>query len=248
VTSLIILGLVFLTRKWQKTALLQLAVILICCILAGLTIRTSIRASFTHADDATEYLVYAHGSGSIKDLLQILGDITQRTGGENRDITIAVDTSGPTQGTAWPMKWYLRNFPSVSNLYSLDPPALNADILIIDSQNLSVASSSTGNNYYRIDFIRMVWPNQDYFALTWARIIEAASSPEMRLAIFNIWFDRDYSLYAGILQKGGFELSGWLPADKVSLFIKKEIFEQSWELFSLRIPPTTADTDTDSRE
>jgi hypothetical protein len=211
-----------------------------------LTARASIRASYAHADDATEYLVYAHGAGSIKDMLHVLERLSQRTGGEHQDITIALDASGPTQGTAWPMKWYLRDFPNVSAVYSLDPPALDADILLIDSQNSDTVHSFIGNEYYRLDFIRMVWPNQDYFALTWARIAEAASNPKMRIALFQIWSDRDYSLYAEILQKGGFELSEWLPADKMSLFIKKEILEQSWEMINFGHSSNIVDTNDNS--
>ena len=53
---------------------------------------------------------------------------------------------------------------------------------------------------YKFEYIRMVWPMQEYFNLTWQRISFALTSPQYRQAIWNIWTNRDYTLY-GTLTK-----------------------------------------------
>ena len=44
----------------------------------------------------------------------------------------------------------------------------------------------------------MVWPNQDYFNLNWKRIKVALTDSSMRAALWDIWFNRDYTQYAKV--------------------------------------------------
>jgi sugar lactone lactonase YvrE len=75
----------------------------------------------------------------------------------------------------------------------------------------------------------MVWPNQDYFNLTWARIEEALSNSEMRTALWQIWLNRDYSRYAQVAKETGFSISEWNPSDKMQLFIRKDVAAKIWD-------------------
>ena len=84
----------------------------------------------------------------------------------------------------------------------------------------------------------MVWPNQDYFALTWPRIRKALSNPAMREAIFQIWLNRDYSAYAKVTGESGLTLSDWQPSARMELFIRKDIAAQMWEYGILPRCPT----------
>jgi DNA-binding beta-propeller fold protein YncE len=78
--------------------------------------------------------------------------------------------------------------------------------------------------------MRLWWPNQDYFGLTWDRISYAMGNPEMRQALFNIWLNRDYSLYAEVNNNNFLTLDNWLPSEKMRLYIRKDISAQMWQL------------------
>ena len=75
----------------------------------------------------------------------------------------------------------------------------------------------------------MVWPNQDYFNLTWSRIKAAMVNPSLRAAIWDIWLNRDYSAYAVATGKTGLVVSDWNPSDRMQLLIRKDIAAQLWQ-------------------
>jgi sugar lactone lactonase YvrE len=87
----------------------------------------------------------------------------------------------------------------------------------------------------------MVWPNQDYFELTWPRIKNAITDPSFRNAIFQIWLNRNYSAYANITGKTGLTLSDWQPSAKMQLFIRKDIAAQMWNYEIIQKAPLHAD-------
>jgi DNA-binding beta-propeller fold protein YncE len=113
--------------------------------------------------------------------------------------------------------------------------------------------------YFRYDYIRMVWPNQDYFNLVsarpdpsipfddtyscsgvlsvfrlfnnydFSRICSALGNSQMRTAIFNIWLNRDYKLYGQITNNKGVEENSWEPSDRMRLYIRKDAADQVWK-------------------
>jgi len=233
-------GLAYLLSGWQMRDALRIAVLVIFALLAVLTGRTAIRAAFVNADNATEYLVYAHGASGIKDVLDQVANISSRIVGE-KNLQIAYDNNLPNQGVSWSFKWYLRNYP---NATSFDKPDNNLRIdpvIIVDQQNFENIKPIVGANYYQQDYIRMVWPNQDYFALTWPRIRNVLTNPVMRNAVFQIWLNRDYSAYAKATGESGLTLSDWQPSTKMELFIRKDIAAQLWDYGILQATPLQAD-------
>ncbi len=218
----------FFFTGWKFRELLRIAILVVFALLAVLTIRTAIRAAFVHPNEATEYLVYAHGAEGIQDVMDQVYTISGRVAGE-QNLQIAYDNSLPNQGVSWSFKWYLRKF---SNAFSFDTPDDNLrdiPVIIVDQQNFENIKPFLENKYYRIDYIRMVWPNQDYFGLTWSRIKNALKSAALRDAIFQIWLDRDYSEYAKITNENGLTLTDWQPSARMQLFIRKDIAAQMWE-------------------
>jgi len=87
----------------------------------------------------------------------------------------------------------------------------------------------------------MVWPNQDYFDLTWPRLWNVIANPAMREAVFQIWLNRDYTDYAKVTGETGLTLSNWQPSAKMELFIRKDIAAQMWEYGILQTAPLQAD-------
>lgn len=221
-------GLAYVLSKWQFRDILKIAVLVFFSLLAILTFRTAYRAAFVNYDNATEYLVYAHGASGIKDVMDQITKISSRSAGEH-NLQIAYDENMPKQGVAWSFKWYLRDYPNATSFDQPDDSLRNKAVIIVDSNNFENIKPIVGDNYYRLNFIRIVWPNQDYFSLTWPRILNAITNPAMRAAIFQIWLNRDYSEYAAVTGENGLTLSSWQPSDRMELFIRKDIAAQIWE-------------------
>ena len=230
----------FLSSKWQNRDVLRIAVLAVFTLLAIMTGRTAFRSTFLFPNDATEYLVYAHGASGIKDIMDQINEISNQISGDN-NLQVAYDNNSPNQGVSWSFKWYLRNFP---NAVPFDKPSgslRDNPVIIVDQQNFDNIKPIVGDNYYRLDYIRMVWPNQDYFALDWLRIKDVLETPALRAAIFQIWLNRDYFEYALATGKSGLSLSDWQPSAKMQFFIRKDIAAQIWEYGIFKADPQKVD-------
>ncbi len=69
---------------------------------------------------------------------------------------------------------------------------------------------------------------QDYFNLTWQRIANALGSSDYRAALWDIWFNRDYTAY-GKLTGVDFSLQNWNPSDRMKLYIRKDVAALLWD-------------------
>jgi sugar lactone lactonase YvrE len=207
-------------------------------LLMVLTIRTSVRANYINYDTGLEYLVYAHSAEGPKDILAQVEEISQRTVG-GLDIKVAYDNKG-----LYPFWWYFRNFPN--KVYFADSPTkdiLNSPIIIAGEDNWSKVEGLTKNDYVMYEYMRMVWPNMDYFNLTWNRLWYVVSNPDMRQAVFNIWFNRDYTLYAKQTNNTSLTASTWSPSEKLRMYIRKDVVDQIWNYGVTPSAPSVAEVD-----
>jgi len=221
------IGLTYILHDWSFGHIIRTTVLTIIGLLAILTVRTAIRASYINYNNATEYLVYAHSATSVKEVIAQAEEISRRTAGGLNAI-IAYDASAPDTGVSWPFVWYLRDY---TNLRSFDAPTRSlrdASIIIVDQKNFGKIEPVVGQNYYRLDYIRMWWPNQDYFGLTKDRLLNALKDPRIRSGIFNIWLNRDYRLYAEATGSQSMTLTTWEPADQMCMYIRKDIADHIW--------------------
>jgi DNA-binding beta-propeller fold protein YncE len=85
-----------------------------------------------------------------------------------------------------------------------------------------------GNDYYKTEYMRLWWPMQDYFGLTWERVIHAFMDPATRNAVFQIWFNRNYQPYADLEKRSDLTLADWQPSQRMRLYIRKDIVAQMW--------------------
>jgi len=223
-----IVGIVFLSRLPRKTAFVGIAALTTFGLLALQTGRTAFRASYIFYDDATEYLVYAHGATGIKEVMAQVGEISERTAGGLNAI-VAYDASAPDTGVSWPFVWYLRDYTA---LRSFDAPTRSlreAVAVVVDQKNFDKINAALGNEFYEFDYIRMWWPNQDYFNLDKTRVLNAITNENIREGIFDIWFDRDYTKYAQAVGSSSMTLTTWVPADQMKLFIRKDVAAKIWD-------------------
>lgn len=216
------LGLLFLARGWTRAQFTKLVGILSLVLLFLLTLRTAIRAAYVHYDEPTEYLVYAHSATGVRTVMQMVESVSRRMS-DGLDIAVAYD-----RDAAWPMTWYLRNYPQ-AHFYGDDPDAslLDYPLVIAGNDHLAEVESILGDRYQGFEFIRMWWPMQEYFNLTWERVRNAVTSPGYRKALWKIWIDRDYTDYGNLTEKD-YSLEHWWPSDRMKLYVRNDV--SSWFL------------------
>jgi predicted membrane-bound mannosyltransferase/DNA-binding beta-propeller fold protein YncE len=222
-----IAGIVYLLRRPRTSAFVNLFALTAIGLLIIQTARTSFRASYIFYDDATEYMVYAHSATAVKDVIGQVKEISERTAGGLNAI-VAYDASAPDTGVSWPFVWYLRDFTSQRSFDSPSRSLREAVAVIVDPKNFDKIEPALGNEFYRFDYIRMWWPNQDYFNLDKTRILNAITNPQIREGIFDIWFDRDYTKYAQATGSTSMTLSTWSPSDQMRLYVRKDVAAQIW--------------------
>ena len=248
-------GNLFGKQTWLLNGLVFLA------LLTVLTARTMIRANYILFNSPKEYLVYAHSFSGVKEMLSQIDDISAKTvGGKN--IAVAYDDD-----TSWPLSWYMREYPN-NRFYGSTPDRSLKDLpaIIVGDNNFSKIEPIVGDDFYKFDYIRMVWPNQDYFNLVstredptaqfddtyacngifsffryfknqdFGRLCNAILNPDVRAGIFDIWLNRDYTKYAAANNSTSVLEASWDPADRMRLYVKKDIAEKIWN-YGIKIQP-----------
>lgn len=273
VTILSAIAVIYLFKDWTFGEIKRVFVLMVFGFLAILTVRTSFRASYITYDQATEFLVYAHGATGVKEVIEQAKEISERTTG-GMGVALAYDASAPDTGVSWPFVWYLRDF---TNQRSFDKPTRSlrdSVIVIVDEKNFDSIEAALGPGFYRVDYIRMWWPMQDYFSLSFDRdptqpfpedyacsgllsfyklfkskdyttFCEAFTNPEIRAGIIQIWLNRDYTAYAQAKGRQDLDVSTWNPSDKMRLYIRQDVAAQIW---NYGVAPTTQATAEDPTE
>lgn len=220
---------VYLLFKIEKPINYRRLFVNICLALFVLmslvTLRSSYRAAFINYDYPYEYLVYAHAADGPKIVLEQIEEISRRlTGG--LDIKVAYDNHG-----LYPFWWYLRNYPN--KIVYLENPTRTldeAELIIAGTDKYNQIDAIVRDNYYMYEYMRLWWPMQDYWNLNWERISSALSNPEMRTALFDIWLNRDFSLYAKVTNNQFLTLDNWLPSERMRFYVRKDIAAKMWQL------------------
>ncbi|MCC6805697.1 MAG: 6-bladed beta-propeller, partial [Anaerolineae bacterium] len=199
--------------------------------LSLLTFRTALMASFINYDYANEYLVYAHGAPGIKRMMQEIEDVSLRT-------TDGMNVRFAWGGNAWPVTWYFRHLTNATFFAGNPTPQTLSDAVIVYASNDIKARVEPllEDRYYKFEWIRMWWPDQDYFYLTGQRVLNALDfSPEntqaaqIRRGMFDIWWDRDYTTYGQAIGKD-YSLENWPVSETFSLYVRKDVAAQVWSL------------------
>ncbi|MCC6261071.1 MAG: TIGR03663 family protein [Anaerolineales bacterium] len=251
-----LIGAVYLLRDWTFSMVNRVFVLTFFAFLAVLTGRAAFRASYITYDQATEFLVYAHGATGIKEIIQQAKEISERTTG-GMGIALAYDASAPDTGVSWPFVWYLRDF---TNQRTFDQPTRalrESTIIIVDQKNFDKIEAAIGPGYYRTDYIRMWWPMQDYFNLVsdrdptepfpedykcsgllsflklrktkdYSNFCEGFTDPAIRAGLIQIWLNRDYTRYAQAKDRQDLTVATWQPSNGMRMYIKSDVASQIW--------------------
>ena len=225
-------GLVYALRNWDVRRVMELAGVSIFGVLIVLTMRASYVANYVNYESGKEFLVYAHGASGPKEILAQVEEISQRIAG-GTDIVVAYDGD-----SLYPYWWYFRNY--ANKRYYVDPTRDLKDVplILVGEKNFTKMEPIVRDEYIKYEYVRLVWPMQDYYNLTWDRISYALTNPEMRQAIFQIWLNRDYTLYAQLTNSTSLTDSTWRPSDRIRLYIRQDIAAQIWGYGAVAVTPT----------
>lgn len=209
-------------KDWPVKQFLLAGLFTFLLIAILLTTHTSVQASYINYDSPEEYLVYAHSARGVKVALNQIEEVSRRIS-DGLAMKVAFDNE-----TTYPYWWYLRDYAN-QNYYGENPTREQRDApaILVGNENYSKIEPVVGNAYYQFEYNRIVWPNQDYYNLTWERIWNAIKDPAMREAIFQIWLNRDYTKYANLKNKE-MSLANWSPADEMRLYIRKDVAAKVW--------------------
>jgi uncharacterized protein (TIGR03663 family) len=223
VASASLFALVRLASDWAGMELTRLSIVLVLGFLFVQTGRTAFQSSYQNYDEATEYLVYAHAATGVKTVMDQVRELSMRT-----TDGLAIDV-GFDDDVSWPINWYMRNYSS-HHYFGPNPTRelLNYPLVIVGDNNYAKVDPLLSDRFYQFDYIRMWWPMQEYWNLTWERIRNALTSPEYREALFEIWLNRDYTKY-GELTGRDYSLENWQPSDRMRLYIRKDIAAMVWD-------------------
>jgi uncharacterized protein (TIGR03663 family) len=216
-------GLFWLTGGWSPRAVGGLAGLAGLGLLTLLTVRASFRASYANYDQATEFMVYAHAATGVKTVMDQIEDLSMRTT-DGLAIQVAYDDD-----VSWPIHWYMRNYTQAL-FYGANPSRdlVNYPVVIAGDSNYAKVDPLLAPTHRSFEYIRMWWPMQEYFGLTWTRVFDALSSPEYRGALWDIWLNRDYTAY-GELTGGDYSLERWNPSDRMKLYLRSDIAALVWD-------------------
>ena len=215
-------GLVVLLKSWRLKQVIRIFTLAFFAFLTLLTSHVSVLANYINYDNAVEFLVYAHCGPGVKEALAQIEELSRRTM-DGLTMPVAYDDS-----TSYPYWWYLRNYPD-QRFYGKNPTRdlRQVPAILVGDGNYGKIEPVVGQAYYKFEYIRMWWPNQDYFNLDWERIRYALFNPQMRSALFQIWLNHDYRQYGSILNKD-MSAPKWEPAERMRLYLRKDLVSQLW--------------------
>jgi uncharacterized protein (TIGR03663 family) len=215
-------GLAYLMKSWNSSQIGGMFTLTFFGLLAVLTARTAFTAAYINYDNAKEYLVYAHSAPGSKEVLNQVEDLSRRTT-DGLAMEVAYDDK-----TTYPFWWYFRNFTN-QRYYGANPTRdlREVPVILVGASNYAAIEPVVGQAFYKFEYIRMWWPDQGYFGLTFDRIWNALSDPQWRAALFQIWFNRDYTLYGELIGRD-MSLPNWSPSDGMRMYVRKDIAAKLW--------------------
>jgi uncharacterized protein (TIGR03663 family) len=198
----------------------SLAVGLPFAVLVLLTARTAYMVNYVNYDSVIEFADYAHGAPGVKWMVSDAQKIASITG-QGSSMPVAFDSNN-----AWPLTWYLRDRTGFYGDQPNKATLQQTPMVIAGAQNWQKVEAFLGPDYNRYDIIRIWWPMEDYKNLTWDRIRGVFVDPQMRQAVWNILWNRDYSLYAKITNETLDAPKQWPLQDRMRVYIRKDLVAQ----------------------
>src|SRR5271157_1915390 len=246
-------------REWASRQVVRAGALAFFGLLAIVTARAAFRAAYINYDNPLEYLVYAHGTPDPKELVSEIEELSRRTTG-GLDMVVAYDNM-----VRYPYWWYLRHYTNKID-FDVNPTLdlRRALVIAVGSENYSKIAPVVRNDYNATDGMRLWWPSEDYFSLKWDSIASertdklGASAPPMTIldyvkyawphiqpfftdpkvasAVWQIWFNRNYTQWAALKKSDAYTLTNWGVSDRMRYYVRKDIASQIWKYTSVAQP------------
>jgi predicted membrane-bound mannosyltransferase/sugar lactone lactonase YvrE len=219
-----LIGLFILLRGWRPKTFAKTLLLTFFSILSVLTFRTAYRAVYINYDNAKEFLVYAHSTRDMKDVLEQVETISKRLYGD-KSIKVAYDND-----SLYPFWWYLRDYPNrVWYADNITKDLRDCPVILVGSANFAKIEPLVRDVYLMYEYKRMWWPTEIYRNQTLGTLWADFTNSAMRSALWQIWFNRDYTEYAALTGNTGLTLATWSPSDLLRMYIRKDVAAQIWE-------------------
>jgi uncharacterized protein (TIGR03663 family) len=208
---------------WRLAARVLLLVALLLPV--GLTIRTTERFCYVTDEYPTEFLVYAHAAPGLGEAMRQIEELSRRLTGSPYDIKVAYGEDGSTL-----FYWQFRNFPNAV-FFGSQPSGeqMDAPVIVAGRDQWNAVTPYVGDTYIYNEYTYLWWPMQDYMGLTWPRITRAITDTQLRTALWEIWYDRDYRLYDQVTGETH-TLDQWPLRSDFRLYIRRDVAARMWEL------------------
>jgi predicted membrane-bound mannosyltransferase/DNA-binding beta-propeller fold protein YncE len=221
-------------------------------VLAILTARTAYFATYINYDYPFEYMAYAHGGTGPKIVLKEIERLsTLTTGGTN--LVVAYDNY-VRYPFWWSLRHYPNKIDfDVSPTEDIRRAAIvvvgeqnnNKVVPILGKDYVGfrlVRMWWHNEDYFNLkwDFIHSEYlgnvspkgpsspppmSDLDYLQLAWGHISPFFSSAQVQQAVFQIWLNRDFSLWSQVKNRGGYTLDDWSLSEGMYVYFRKDVLD-----------------------
>lgn len=225
-------GIVVVARGAPRRQAQALGALALAAVLLVANTRISLVANFVNDEDATEYIVYAHGTPDDKDVYEMLKDMQARRG--ETVLRIGYDNE-----VSWPFTWYFRedDWPQTPTYLGETPSSAQAlndlDVVMVGSPNYGKFEPYLRKDFASYEYRRMWWPNEGYkgFSFTregWEKLRENLSDPNLRRNWLNILLYRKYTEDPRSDTPKPKSMYDWYHHANMKVFIKRDLIAQIW--------------------
>ena len=192
---------------------LRVVALSLAALLLFFTVGVSYRFNYITYDDATEPMVYAHGTPDVKLAVSQIEEISRQTAGGHA-LRVAYDDD-----STWPLEWYFRDYPN-KVYFGANPSrdAMDSPVVIAGDKNISKVKPYLGDRYYEFNYRLIWWPRETYKGLTWQRLLDGIKDPKQRGQFWDVVINRRYTT----------PQAQWDPVHRFSMFVRKDIAAQVW--------------------
>jgi predicted membrane-bound mannosyltransferase/sugar lactone lactonase YvrE len=253
---------------WGTRNYLRVAALAFFGLLAVLTGRVAFRAAYVNYNNPLEYLVYAHHSAYPKVVFNEIEELSLRiTGGTDMVVAYDNNVRYPYWWYMrhYPNKMDfgenptrdVRNAPVIvvsdANDAKLSPvvrdnyvqfkyPRIwwqNMDYWSVDWKSIASERSAALSSEYAATGTEMPTMTVfEYLKYLWPHIQPFFTDAQVCSAIWQIWFNRDYTEWAALRNSDSYTLTNWAGAQYMYAYIRKDIDAQLWSYGATAQPAT----------
>ncbi len=205
-------------RRLGFARAIEVALFTLSVILAVLTVRYAILASYIHGDIAKEMLIYTQTTPDVTMITREIESLSERLVG-GKEMEVAFDDF-----TSWPFNWYLRDYPN--RRFIVDGKGVSepfqAPVVLVGLENEPQLRP------YLVDYIRQQyrlrwWFPENYRGVTWQGIRAGLGDPDLRCRVWR------FLLYR--------ELEKPLGSSDFAFYLRRDVASRLWRSSVVPITP-----------